>query len=122
MKKIAGLLVALSVAGCMTPHNVSHNYAPTPTPALAGLWVGSNAIQTHTMLIRPDGTGELCYEYMGKYKSTSLTISGDKIIAMSEAKFTVNANGTLSQCAWGTCVNFRRTEHIAAACREWLKS
>jgi hypothetical protein len=116
---IAALLCAL-LAGCMTPHNVSHKYTPTPHPELAGYWVGSNAIQTHTMLIRANGTGELCYEYQGKYKSTPVTISGDKIIGMSEAKFTVNADGTISQCAWGTCVNFKRTEQIAAACREWL--
>lgn len=122
MKKILFvILAAVAMSACMTPHSVAHKYTPTPSPDIAGYWVGSNAIQTHTMLIRPEGTGELCWEYLGTYKTTPITIAGDKIIAMSEADFKVNPDGTLSQCAWGTCINFKRTETIAAGCREWLK-
>ena len=92
MKQIYSLVavLALFVSGCSSTHNVSHNFAPTPNPAIAGYWVGSNSIHTHTMLIRPDGTGELCWEGFGRYQTTRVTISGKKIIAMSEADFSIN--------------------------------
>ena len=125
MKKalFTSMVLAQLVAGCSSTHNVSHNYTPTPNPTIAGYWVGSNAVHTHTMLVRADGTGELCWEGLGKYQTTRVTISGHKIIAMSEADFSINSDGTLSQCSWGTCVNFRRIEphQIAAACKQWLK-
>ncbi|WP_295995973.1 J517_1871 family lipoprotein [Rugamonas sp.] len=120
MKIVLAAILAALLAGCMTPHSVSYKYTPTPHPELAGYWVGSATGQTHTMLLRPDGTGELCWEYLGKYNTTPVTISGEKIIGMSEAKFKINPDGTISQCAWGMCLNFQRTEHVAAACREWL--
>lgn len=118
---LLAVLSTLVTSGCMTPHSVAHKHKPTPTPTLAGYWVGSNMIHTHTMLIRADGTGELCWEALGKYSTTPVTISGDKIIAMTEANFRVNADGTVSQCSYGACMHFKRTEHVAAACREWLK-
>ena len=125
MKQIysLGLVLALFVSGCSSTHNVSHDYVPTPNPTIAGYWVGSNSIHTYTMLVRADGTGELCWEGFGKYQTTRVTISGKKIIAMSEADFTINPDKTISQCAWGTCVNFKRVEphQIAAACKQWLK-
>ena len=115
------ILIVTGISGCATGSNVAHKYTPTPTPDLAGYWVGTATMQTHTMLIRPDGTGEVCWESMGNYKTTPVTISGDKIIKQIEGTLKRNPDGTFSECFWGVCMDFKRTEHIAAACREWLK-
>lgn len=110
------------LTGCVSTSNKAHQYQATPTPELAGYWVGSGGGQTQYMLVRPDGTGELCFESMSVYRSTPITISGDKLISTSEGTFKRNADGTVSNCFWGVCMNYKRTEKVAAACREWLKS
>ena len=120
MKKIAPALLLALLSGCMTPHNVAHKYTPTPHPGLAGTWIGSATGQTHTMLLRADGTGELCWEAMGNYKTTPVTITGDQIVTMTESKLKINADGAFSQCKWGVCMDFKRTDRVPAACREWL--
>ena len=121
MKKNLLLLALMaSLAGCATS-NIAHKYQATPTPELAGTWVGTATMQTHTMLIRPNGTGEVCWESMGKYNTMPMTISNGKIITLGESDLKRNADGTFSQCKWGVCMDFKRTEQIAAACREWLK-
>ena len=120
------LLIILSVlltvlSGCTSTSNKAHQYAPTPTPELAGLWVGSGGGQTQYMLLRPNGTGELCFESMSVYRTTPLTISGDKMVSTAEGNFKRNTDGTISNCFWGICIDYKKTEHVAAACREWLK-
>lgn len=113
------LFATTLISGCM-PHNIAHNYKPTPHPELAGTWIGSATGQTHTMLLRADGTGELCWESMGNYKTTPVTLTQDKIITMTDSNLKLNSDGTFSQCAYGICMNFKRTDHVPAACREWL--
>src|SRR4051812_40495257 len=110
--KAALLLFAmwLVVSACVSTSSKAHNYTPTASPELAGLWVGSGGGQTQHMLVRPNGTGELCWETMGNYKSTPVVISGDKIVTFSAANFKRNADGTISSCIIGMCMNFKRTE------------
>lgn len=121
MKKvIIALLMVAAISGCVSTSNKAHEYIATPTPDLVGQWVGSGGGQTQYMLIRASGTGELCWESMGNYKTTPVTISDDKIISFSEANFKRNSDGTISSCVWGICMNFKRAEQVAAACREWL--
>lgn len=110
-----------ALAGCVSTSNKAHLYPPTATPELAGFWVGSGGGQTQYMLLRPNGTGELCYESLSTYRTTPVTISGDKMVSTGEGTFKKNADGTISNCIWGICMNYRKTEIIAAACREWLK-
>jgi hypothetical protein len=114
------LALAVVLTGCATS-NIAHKYQATPTPELTGTWIGTAAMQTHTMLIRPNGTGEVCWESMGKYNTMPMTISGSKIITQGASDLKRNTDGTFSQCTWGVCMDFKRTEQIPAACREWLK-
>lgn len=117
---LLSLVLFAALTGCATS-NIAHKYQATPTPELAGTWIGTAAMQTHTMLIRPNGTGEVCWESMGRYNTMPMTISEGKIITLVESDLKRNVDGTFSQCAWGVCMDFKRTEQIAAACREWLK-
>jgi len=122
MKSLLTLpFVVALLAGCVATSNTAHQYQPTAVPDLAGYWVGSGGGQTQYLLLRPNGTGELCYESLSNYKTTPVTISGDKFVATGEGNFKRNADGTISNCVWGICMNFRKTENVAAACREWLK-
>ena len=114
-------LILEALAGCVSTSNKAHLYSPTATPELAGLWVGSGGGQTQYMLLRPNGTGELCYESLSNYRTTPVTISGDKMVSTGEGNFKRNVDGTISNCVWGVCMNYRKTENVAAACREWLK-
>lgn len=109
------------LAGCISTSNISHKYTPTPTPELAGYWVGAGGGQTQFLLIRKDGTGEKCWESMSTYRTTPLTISGDKIITIGEANLARNSDGTISECYLGFCITSKRTEHVAGGCREFLK-
>ncbi|NHZ82515.1 hypothetical protein F2P44_25015 [Massilia sp. CCM 8695] len=121
MKKFPALaLLSLILGGCATSPTTPR-HAPTPTPDLAGLWVGKASAQTHTLLVRPDGTGTVCWESMGKYSAMPLTISGDKMIGLTDATLKRNADGSFAQCSWGVCMEMKRTMDVPAACRAWLK-
>jgi hypothetical protein len=114
-------LMLTALTGCVSTSNKAHQYTPTPIPELAGLWVGSGGGQTQYMVLRPNGTGELCFESMSTYRTTPVTISGDKMVSTGEGNFKRNADGTISNCVWGICMTYKKTENVAAACREWLK-
>lgn len=122
MKSHLILTLVLGVlAGCVSTSNKAHLFPATPNPELAGLWVGSGGGQTQYMLLRPNGTGELCYESLNNYRTTPVTISGEKMISTGEGQLKRNLDGTISNCVWGICISYRKTDNVAAACREWLK-
>jgi hypothetical protein len=73
------------------------------------------------MLLRPNGTGELCFESMSVYRTTPATISGNKMVSTAAGDFKKNADGAVSKCFWGICIDYKKTENVAAACQEWLK-
>ena len=118
---LLALAIITTLPGCVSTSSKAFQYKPTPSPDLAGYWVGSGGGQTQYMLLRENGTGELCWEMMSTYRTTPVTISGDKMISTGEGNFKRNSDGTISNCVWGICANYQRTENVAAACREWLK-
>ncbi len=116
------LMSIVFLSGCLGTSNISHRYQPTPTPKLAGYWVGTGPSTTQYALIRGDGTGMLCWENLGSYKSTQLVISGDKMATLVEGEFKRNADGTFSDCYWGACANYRRIEQkrVPTQCNQFF--
>jgi hypothetical protein len=120
IRAITTLTLIAAISGCATS-NQAHKFTPTPDPTLAGLWVGSGGGQTQYLMLRPNGTGELCWEMMSSYRSTPVTISGDKFVSTGVGQFKRNTDETISNCIWGVCMTYRRTETVAAACNSVLK-
>lgn len=110
----------LLLSACHTS-NIAHQYQPTPTPDLEGFWAGTGGFQTQHLMIRKDGTGEMCWQIQGEYKSETLTISGDKFVTVGAGTLKRNTDGSISNCMYGACMTFNRIKHPPAACKPYFQ-
>lgn len=115
------LLGATALIGCVSTSNIAGKYNPTPRPELSGYWFSNDANQAQYLLVRDDGTGEICWEQAANYKSTPVVISNNKMVSTMEGDIKITENG-FDNCVWGFCAHFTKIKEnrIAAQCKSLL--
>ncbi|MDH5928936.1 hypothetical protein AB4179_19495 [Vibrio lentus] len=121
LKVSTSLLGGIILMGCASTSNIAGKYEPTPRPELSGYWFSNDANQAQYLLIRDDGTGEICWEQSANYKSTPIVISNNKMVSTMEGDIKITESG-FDNCVWGFCAHFTKIqEHrIASQCKKLL--
>jgi hypothetical protein len=123
IKAILAVFSALFfLSGCAVS-NIAHKYDPTPSPDIAGYWVGGGMGQTHYLNIKENGTGEICWESMSEYRSTPVVISGDRFITMTEGRLEKKGSNQIRSCYLGACATYNRSsrDRMAGKCLQYFQ-
>lgn len=120
---VFGLLISLS--GCATTQDF---FSITPTPTnLAGTWTGQYEQLVATLILKNDGTGQICQDHIGTARLISVKTLNDRLYSQDGSYWKIvplNQNNFKLNYAIGGGFNMLSDNNqtlVSPACREKLK-